>query len=51
VIKEITRRSTLLDLTLTNKEVLVWDVKDGDRLGCSNHKMMEFRILRKGTIK
>ena len=49
MIKELTRRGTLLDLVLTNKEVLVWDVKAGYSFGCSNHKMMEFRILRKGN--
>jgi len=38
----------LLDLVLTNKEGLVEDVKVGGSLGCSDHKMMEFRILCEG---
>jgi len=44
-LEEPTRKHTLLDLVLTNKEGLVEDVKVGGRLGCSDHKMVEFRIL------
>jgi len=46
VVEEPTRKGALLDLILTNKEGLVEDVKVGGRLGCSNHEMVEFRILR-----
>ncbi|GAB0203192.1 mitochondrial enolase superfamily member 1 [Grus japonensis] len=35
----------LLDLVLTNKEGLVEDLKVGGSLGCSDHEMVEFRIL------
>jgi len=35
----------MLDLVLTNKEGLVEDVKVGGSLGCSDHEMIEFRIL------
>ncbi|GAB0206941.1 hypothetical protein GRJ2_003159700 [Grus japonensis] len=46
VVEEPTRRGVLLDLVLTNKEGLVGDVKAGGSLGCSDHEMVEFRILR-----
>ncbi|GAB0180275.1 hypothetical protein GRJ2_000492800 [Grus japonensis] len=46
VIEEPTRRGAMLDLILTNKEGLVGDVKLKGSLGCSNHEMVEFRILR-----
>lgn len=46
VLKKPTRGDTLLDFIHTNKEDLVWDAKLGGSLGCSNHKMEEFRILR-----
>ena len=36
----------LLDLILTNKEGLVEDVRVGGSLDCSDHEMVEFRILR-----
>ncbi|GAB0177491.1 hypothetical protein GRJ2_000214400 [Grus japonensis] len=36
----------MLDLILTKKEGLVGDVKLKGSLGCSDHKMVEFRILR-----
>lgn len=39
------RRRALLDLTLTNEEELVWDVKAGGKLGCGDYEMLEFRIL------
>jgi len=48
VVEEPTRKGTLLDLVLTNKEGLVEDVKVGARLGCSDHEMIEFRILHGG---
>ena len=36
----------MLDLVLTNKERLVGNVKFKGSLGCSDHKMVEFKILR-----
>ena len=45
---EAMRRGALLDLILTNKEGLVGDVKVKGSLGCSDHEMVEFRILRAG---
>ncbi|GAB0203293.1 mitochondrial enolase superfamily member 1 [Grus japonensis] len=36
----------MLDLVLTNKESLVGDVKFKGSLGCSDHEMVEFKILR-----
>jgi len=49
VLEEPTRKGALLDLVLTNKEGLVEDVKVGSRLGCSDHEMVEFKILRGGS--
>ena len=49
VVEEPTRKGALLDLVLTNKEGLVEDVKVGGRLGCSDHEMVEFMILRGGS--
>ncbi|GAB0186348.1 mitochondrial enolase superfamily member 1 [Grus japonensis] len=46
VIEEPTRRGAMLDLILTNKEGLVGDVKLKGSLGCCDHEMVEFRILR-----
>ncbi|GAB0190944.1 hypothetical protein GRJ2_001559700 [Grus japonensis] len=46
VIEEPTRRDAMLDLVLTNKEGLVENVKLKGSLGCSDHKMVEFKILR-----
>ena len=45
VTEEPTRRGAMLDLILTNKEGLVGDMKLKGSLGCSDHKMVEFRIL------
>ncbi|GAB0208601.1 hypothetical protein GRJ2_003325800 [Grus japonensis] len=45
VVEESTRRGVLLDLVLPNKEGLVGDVKVGGSLGCSDHEMVESRIL------
>ena len=36
----------MLDLVLTNKEWLVSNVKLKGSLGCHNHEMVEFKILR-----
>ncbi|GAB0182454.1 mitochondrial enolase superfamily member 1 [Grus japonensis] len=46
VIEESMRRGAMLDLILTNKEGLVGDVKLEGSLGCSDHEMVEFKILR-----
>ena len=46
VTEEPTRRGAMLDLVLTNKEGLVGNVKVKGSLGCSDHKMVEFKILR-----
>ncbi|XP_068787316.1 regulator of DNA class I crossover intermediates 1 [Struthio camelus] len=51
VIEKLLRRGVLLDLTLTNKEELARDVKAGDSLGYSHHKMLEFRILSRIILK
>ena len=40
------RKHAILDLVLTNQEGLVNNVKLKDSLGCSDHKMLEFKILR-----
>lgn len=49
VMEEPMRRGALLDIVFTNKEGLVGDVKAGSRLGCSNQKVVEFRILHRRT--
>jgi len=46
VIEEPMRRGAMLDLVLTNNEVLVGNVKVKGSIGCSDHKMVEFKILR-----
>ena len=46
VVEEPTRRGAMLDLVLTNKEGLVGNVKLKGSLGCSDHEMVEFKILR-----
>ncbi|GAB0205877.1 mitochondrial enolase superfamily member 1 [Grus japonensis] len=46
LVEEPTRRGVLLDLVLTKKGGQVEDVKVGGSLGCSDHEMVEFRILR-----
>jgi len=35
----------LLNLVLTNKEGLIGNVKAKGSLGCSNHEIVDFRIL------
>jgi len=40
------RRGAMLDLVLTNKEGLVGNVKLKGSLGCSDHEMVEFKMLR-----
>jgi len=46
VTEEPTRRVVVLALVLTNKEGVVGNVKLKGSLGCSDHEMVEFRILR-----
>jgi len=46
VIEEPMRRGAMLDLVLTNKEGLVVNVKLKGSLACSDHEMVEFKILR-----
>ncbi|GAB0189153.1 mitochondrial enolase superfamily member 1 [Grus japonensis] len=46
VIEEPMRRGAMLDIVLTSKEGLVGDVNLKGSLGCSDHEMVEFRILR-----
>ncbi|GAB0177254.1 hypothetical protein GRJ2_000190600 [Grus japonensis] len=46
VTEEPMRRGAMLDLILTNKEGLVGDVKLKGSLGCSDHGIVEFNILR-----
>jgi len=49
VIKEPTRNSAPLNLMLTKKE-LVGDMEAGHWLGGSDHKEVEFRVQRKGSM-
>ena len=46
VMEEPMRRGAMLDLVLTNKEGLVGNVKLKGSLGCSDHEMVEFKILK-----
>ena len=43
------KRCSLPDLLLTSKEKLVRDVKASGNLGCSNHELVEFKILREAS--
>ena len=47
--EEPKRKGVLLDLVLTNRKGTVEDVKGGGGLGCSDHEMVEFGILRGGS--
>lgn len=40
------QRGCLLDPLLTNTEKLVRGAKANGSLGCSNHELVEFKILR-----
>ncbi|GAB0181507.1 hypothetical protein GRJ2_000616000 [Grus japonensis] len=42
----LTRGEELLDLSLTNMDELIRDVKIGGSLGCSDHVLVKFTILR-----
>lgn len=46
VIEETTRRGSMLDLILINKEELMGNVKIKGSLGCNYHEMVQFGILR-----
>ena len=46
VIEETMRRGAMLDLVLTSKKALVGNVKRKGSLGCSDHEMVEFKLLR-----
>jgi len=50
VVEELMWRGVLLDLVFPNKEELVGDVKAGGSLGCSDHEVVEVKILC-GKIK
>lgn len=41
---------TLLDLVLTNTDELIKEVKTGGSLGCSDHALVEFVILRNMSL-
>jgi len=45
VVEEPTRQGVLLDLVLSNRDGLVGVVKVEGSLGCSDHEMVEFKIL------
>ncbi|PKU30746.1 dtw domain-containing protein 2 [Limosa lapponica baueri] len=45
MVEEPMWRGAMLDLILTNKEGLVGNVKLKVSLGCSDHKMVEFKVL------
>lgn len=46
VMDEPTRQGALLDLSLTNKEELIRELKADGNLGCSVQELVEFKILR-----
>ncbi|PKU33655.1 hypothetical protein llap_16036 [Limosa lapponica baueri] len=46
MVEEPTRKGAVLDLVLTNKEGLVGNVKLKGSLGCSDHEIVAFKILR-----
>lgn len=46
MIEQPVRRGAVLDPALTNKEGLVGNVKPRGSLGCNDHEMVEFEILR-----
>ena len=46
---KLMREDALLDLMLTNKEELVWNVKFGGSLDCTDYEVVKFRILREGN--
>ena len=46
VIDSPTRGDAILDLMVTNASELIDDVKTGGSLGCSDHALVEFAVLR-----
>ncbi|PKU38766.1 glycerol kinase [Limosa lapponica baueri] len=48
LIEEPKRRNALVDLIHTDKEVLVGNAKVKGSLGCSDHEVMVFRIMKAG---
>ena len=50
VIDGSTQAEALLDLVLTNEEESIRDVKIGDSLGCSDHALVEFVILKNAGL-
>ena len=46
VVDRPTRGEVFLDLLLTNEEEIIKDVNVGGSLGCSDHALVEFVILR-----
>jgi len=50
VVQEPTRKGAMLALIFTSKEALLRNVKLKGSLGCSDHKRMEFKILRVSKV-
>jgi len=50
VIDGPTRGEALLDLVLTNEEESIRDIKIGGSLGCSDHALVEFVILKNAVL-
>ena len=46
VIDTPTRGDVILDLMVTNASELIGDIKTGGSLGCSDHSLVEFTLLR-----
>ncbi|KAK4823256.1 hypothetical protein QYF61_000223 [Mycteria americana] len=52
VINSPTRGDAILDLLVTNATELIGDIKTGGSLGCSDHALVEFAVLRDmGQVK
>ena len=50
--ESLARGEALLDLLFTSAEELIGEVKTGGSLGCSDHALVEFSILRDtGCVK
>ena len=46
MMEDPTRRDAMLDLVLTNKDGVVWNVTLKGSLDCSDYEMVEFKIIR-----
>jgi len=46
VIDSPTREDAILDLPVTNASEIIRDIKTGGSLGCSDHALVEFTVLR-----